>query len=55
MKTYTVNIGWDDFAEEYILPIPEEIIQELGWGLGDIVEWIDNKDGSWTLRRIEHA
>ena len=27
----------------------EEILDELKWKEGDVLEWIDNKDGSWSL------
>lgn len=29
----------------------KEACEELGWNPGDTVEWIDNKDGTWTIRR----
>lgn len=31
------------------LTFPDEMMKELGWKEGDILEWIDNKDGSWSL------
>ena len=30
-----------------------EACKELGWEEGAIIEWIDNKDGTWTLKRKE--
>ena len=32
-----------------VLTFPDEMMEELGWKEGDILEWIDNKDGSWSL------
>lgn len=55
MKTFTVVLELDPETLDLILPIPEEILQETGWGLGDTLEWIDNKDGTWTLRRTNYA
>ena len=52
MKTYTAQIQWDDEYEEYVIPLPDEILQETGWGYKDQLEWTDNKDGTFTLRRI---
>ena len=28
-----------------------EACRELGWKEGDVLQWIDNKDGTWTLKR----
>lgn len=36
---------------ELILEIGEACA-ELGWKEGDEIEWIDNRDGSWTLKRV---
>lgn len=38
---------------ELILPLGEELCAELGWNVGDTIEWIDNEDGTWTLRKKE--
>ena len=38
---------------ELVLPLGDEIFADLGWQIGDTVEWIDNEDGSWTLRKKE--
>ncbi|GHY30267.1 MULTISPECIES: MbcA/ParS/Xre antitoxin family protein [Vibrio] len=32
--------------------IPEKLQRELQWEEGDQIEWFDNKDGSWTLRKV---
>jgi hypothetical protein len=36
-----------------ILPLSDELCAEAGWNIGDTIEWIDNGNGSWTLRKIE--
>jgi hypothetical protein len=38
---------------DLVLPLNDEIFADLGWQIGDTVEWIDNEDGSWTLRKKE--
>ena len=35
--------------EDGIITFPDEMIKELGWKEGDVLEWIDNKDGSFSL------
>lgn len=38
---------------DLILPLGEELCKEAGWNIGDTIEWIDNGDGSWTMRKKE--
>ena len=38
---------------DLILPLGDELCSELGWKVGDTIEWIDNCDGSWTMRKKE--
>lgn len=34
-----------------ILDLGLELCERMGWHAGDILEWIDNKDGTWTLKK----
>jgi len=34
---------------ELILPLTDPIFQDLGWDVGDVIEWVDNGDGSWSM------
>jgi hypothetical protein len=34
-----------------VLPLDDEILKEVGWETGDVIDWIDNKDGSWTMKK----
>ena len=35
--------------EDGILNLPDDLLKETGWKEGDVLEWIDNEDGSFTL------
>ena len=39
--------------EDGVITFPDEMIKELGWKEGDVLEWIDNKDGSFLLKKDE--
>ena len=55
MKHWTVEIiEAEDDSEDLVLPLPEELLKEIGWTEGDVLEWIDNKDGTWELRKKEN-
>jgi hypothetical protein len=36
---------------EYYIDLGEKVCNSLGWNVGDVVEWTDNKDGSFTLTK----
>lgn len=49
--TWTVTVIED--GEDVILPFPDELLATTGWQEGDTLTWIDNGDGSWTLRKVD--
>jgi len=48
MTHTTLNVDDDG-----ILTFPPELLKETGWEVGDSLQWIDNEDGSFTLRKDE--
>lgn len=52
-KTYTVRLEKDDESEDLILPLPNELLEEMGWKVGDDLEWLDNKNGTFSLAKKE--
>lgn len=50
--TVTVQVIQDaDDPDQLLLDLGTELCEQLGWAVGDQLEWIDNKDGSWTLSK----
>ena len=52
-KRYTINLEEDPETGDLILPFPEDMLDETGWKEGDVLEWHDNKDGSFTMTKKE--
>jgi hypothetical protein len=52
-KTWTISLEEDPETGDLILPLNDDILEETGWKTGDSIDWIDNKDGSWTMKKIE--
>ena len=51
------NIEEDPETGDLVLVFPEDFndqLDELGWKIGDTVEWTDNQDGTWSLKKVEH-
>ena len=52
-KTWTINLEEDPETGDLILPLNDDILEQTGWKTGDAIDWTDNKDGSWTMKKIE--
>jgi len=51
-KTWIVEVSMDGLTGDAFLPIPDEVMDLVEWNLYDELEWIDNKDGSWIIRKV---
>ena len=51
-KTWIVEVSMDGLTGDAFLPIPDEVMDLVEWNLYDTLEWIDNKDGSWIIRKV---
>jgi len=49
--TYTVRVEEDPETGDLILPLPTELLNQMGWDFGDTLIWDDNHDGSFTLSK----
>lgn len=53
---YTLEVKKDPDSNDLIIEFPDAMMEETGWKVGDTLEWVDNFDGSWTLRKHqEHS
>lgn len=41
-----------DDPDQLVLDLGLELCQRLDWQPGDQITWIDNGDGSWTIKKI---
>lgn len=49
-SNYSTTVQYDPEIGLYIT-FPEELLKEAGWDVGDEIEWIDQGDGSFILRK----
>lgn len=45
--SWTVTLEQE--SDDLYLPLPADMLDQLGWNEGTIIYWIDNKDGTYTL------
>jgi len=51
-NSYTITLEENEQGE-LVLPFTEEILKTLGWTEGDILQWHNNNDGSWSITKKE--
>ena len=54
MKSWTLNVEEaDDGSGDAILTFPPDLLEQAGWKEGDTIKWVDQKDGSWQLKKVD--
>lgn len=48
----TLVVQEDPETGEAFIELPYRLLQQLGWKEGDDLEWIETKDGGWTVRKV---
>ena len=52
-NSWTVTVEEDPETGDIVLPLPQDLLDLQGWAEGDTLEWIDNKDGSWSIQKAK--
>jgi hypothetical protein len=52
MTQWTVTAEEDPVTGDIVLPLPPDLLELQGWVEGDTLEWIDNKDGTWSIQKV---
>ena len=50
---WIVQVQENGKTKELYIEFPPGALDQVGWDIGDDLEWIDNKDGSYRLKRID--
>jgi len=50
-KTWVVPVEQDPHSDELLITFPDDLLKKVDWKEGDVIEWHDNGDGTWTLKR----
>jgi hypothetical protein len=48
-RSWILDVQEDPDTGDAIIQFPEDFLETTGWKEGDLIEWVDNKDGSWTM------
>ena len=50
-----VNLEKDPDTGDFILPIPTDLLSQMGWIEGTELFWIDNEDGTYSLKEKKNG
>lgn len=49
-KSWILNVQKDEQGDLFI-EFPKDFLKEVDWKEGDDIEWIDNHDETWTMKK----
>jgi len=50
-NSWTLTVEEDPESGDAVLQFPPDLLEQAGWKEGDILEWTDRGDGSWSLEK----
>ena len=53
MTHWTITLETDPETGDLIMPLPTDLLSQMGWDFGDELIWEDLHNGSWSLRKKE--
>lgn len=54
-EKWVLDVKYDQSTDDAYIELPDQLMKEAGWNLGDDIEWIDNHNGTWTMKKIEKS
>ena len=49
---WTVTVEEDPVTKDLILPLPADMLAQVGWDIGDVVDWKE-ENGAWIISKVE--
>ena len=50
---WTVILEEDPETKDLIMPIPPDLLNQMGWDFGDTLIWEDLQNGSLALKKVD--
>ena len=51
--TWTIKTEVDPETGDLILPLPTDMLNQMGWDVGTTLLWEEMDNGSWMLRKAD--
>ena len=53
-KHTTAEVKKDEETGDLYIELPDDLMEELGWKIGDDIEWLELPNGSWQLSKKDN-
>ena len=53
VTSWTITVEEDPETGDLILPLPQALLDTQGWTEGDSLEWTDEGNGAWSIKKAE--
>lgn len=50
--TGSLKVCYNKKLDSFYFKLTKKLLKKLDWKIGNKIKFIDNKDGSWTLKRV---
>jgi hypothetical protein len=52
-ESSTLVVQEDPVTGDLFIELPERLLKQLGWREGDDLQWIQDTNGNWTVKKVE--
>jgi hypothetical protein len=52
---HTIQVQHDAESDCLFIELPKDLLDKVGWSIGDNIKWTDNKNGSFLLTKESNA
>jgi hypothetical protein len=50
---WTVTLEEDPETGDLIMPFPPELLAQVGWDYGDVLQWTEAEHGAFVLSKVD--
>jgi len=47
-----MEVQEDPETKELYLELPQKMLDKMGWKQDDLLEWVENEDGTWKIIKV---
>lgn len=55
MQRKTLNVIEDPQTGDLCLELTDELMEEMGWSVGDTLEWEQSSHGDWIIKKVDNV
>ena len=52
-ESSTLVVQEDPDTGDLFIELPQRLLKQLGWNEGDDLQWIQDVNGNWTIKKVE--